>query len=61
MQSDYERARAHLEVARGCILEDDERTQKIRHAIDLTIEALLDLEHASKDLRNVVRLPIVKR
>lgn len=58
MQSNFAAARALIERAHDLIDGDDERSGKLREALDLLIEAVLTAEHSQPAVAdNVVRFP----
>jgi hypothetical protein len=58
MQSNFAAARVLLERAQDFIDGDDDRSGKLREALDLLIEAVLTAEHSQPAVSgNVVRFP----
>jgi hypothetical protein len=58
MQSNFAAARALLENAHALLDGDDEKSCKLREALDLLIEAVLTAEHSQPAIAdNVVRFP----
>lgn len=58
MQSNFAAARALLENAHALLDGDDEKSGKLREALDLLIEAVLTAEHSQPAVAsNIVRFP----
>ncbi|GLS30302.1 hypothetical protein SAMN04488498_103387 [Mesorhizobium albiziae] len=58
MQSNFAAARALLERAQEMLIGDDERSVKMREALDMLIEAALTAEHSQPPVAgNVVSFP----